>query len=67
MRLRRSELSTPGSSEKMMEKAASSGADFVFLPLASAGDVLLACGIVVELAAVMQQHARKSIPAKAGT
>lgn len=33
MRLRRSELSTPGSSEKMMTKAAASSADFVFLDL----------------------------------
>lgn len=33
MRLRRSELSTPGSSEKMMEKAAGSSADLVFLDL----------------------------------
>lgn len=33
MRLRRSELSTPGSSEKMIEKAASSSADLVFLDL----------------------------------
>jgi citrate lyase subunit beta / citryl-CoA lyase len=33
MRLRRSELSTPGSNEKMMEKAAASGADLVFLDL----------------------------------
>lgn len=36
MRLRRSELSTPGSSEKMMEKAAASDADFVFLDLEDA-------------------------------
>ncbi|HYW03356.1 MAG TPA: CoA ester lyase [Gammaproteobacteria bacterium] len=33
MRLRRSELSTPGSSEKMMAKAAGSDADLVFLDL----------------------------------
>jgi len=33
MRLRRSELSTPGSSEKMMKKAAASAADLVFLDL----------------------------------
>ena len=33
MRLRRSELSTPGSNESMMEKAAASTADFVFLDL----------------------------------
>lgn len=33
MRLRRSELSTPGSSEKMLDKAAASGADFVFCDL----------------------------------
>lgn len=33
MRLRRSELSTPGSSEKMMAKAAASNADLVFLDL----------------------------------
>ena len=33
MRLRRSELSTPGSNEAMMEKAAASNADFVFLDL----------------------------------
>jgi len=33
MRLRRSELSTPGSSEKMIEKAAASDADLVFLDL----------------------------------
>ncbi len=32
-RLRRSELSTPGSSDKMMEKAAASSADLVFLDL----------------------------------
>lgn len=32
-RLRRSELSTPGTSEKMMAKAAASGADLVFLDL----------------------------------
>lgn len=32
-RLRRSELSTPGTSEKMMEKAAASQADLVFLDL----------------------------------
>ncbi len=36
MRLRRSELSTPASSEKMMEKAAASNADFVFLDLEDA-------------------------------
>jgi citrate lyase subunit beta/citryl-CoA lyase len=33
MRLRRSELSTPGSNEKMMVKAAASAADLVFLDL----------------------------------
>jgi citrate lyase subunit beta/citryl-CoA lyase len=33
MRLRRSELSTPGSSEKMLTKAAASNADLVFLDL----------------------------------
>jgi citrate lyase subunit beta/citryl-CoA lyase len=33
MRLRRSELSTPGSSEKMLEKAAASDADLVFCDL----------------------------------
>src|SRR5204862_6742327 len=32
-RLRRSELSTPGSSEKMLAKAAASAADLVFLDL----------------------------------
>jgi len=36
VRLRRSELSTPGSSEKMLEKAAASDADFVFLDLEDA-------------------------------
>jgi citrate lyase subunit beta/citryl-CoA lyase len=36
MRLRRSELSTPGASERMMEKAAASAADFVFLDLEDA-------------------------------
>lgn len=36
MRLRRSELSTPGSSDKMLEKAPSSEADFVFLDLEDA-------------------------------
>ena len=36
MRLRRSELSTPGSSERMMEKAAASAADFVLLDLEDA-------------------------------
>ena len=36
MKLRRSELSTPGSSEKMIEKAAASAADFVFLDLEDA-------------------------------
>ncbi len=36
MRVRRSELSTPGSSEKMMEKAAASDADLVFLDLEDA-------------------------------
>lgn len=36
MRLRRSELSTPGSNEKMMEKAAAGAADFVFLDLEDA-------------------------------
>jgi len=36
MRARRSELSTPGSSEKMMEKAAASDADLVFLDLEDA-------------------------------
>ncbi|HSB88101.1 MAG TPA: CoA ester lyase [Ilumatobacteraceae bacterium] len=35
-RLRRSELSTPGSSDKMMEKAAASAADLVFLDLEDA-------------------------------
>jgi len=35
-RLRRSELSTPGSSEKMIAKAAGSDADFVFLDLEDA-------------------------------
>ena len=33
MRLRRSELSTPGSNEHMMERAAASAADLVFLDL----------------------------------
>src|SRR5207248_9864717 len=33
LRLRRSELSTPGSSERMIEKAAASAADLVFLDL----------------------------------
>jgi citrate lyase subunit beta/citryl-CoA lyase len=36
MRLRRSELSTPGSNEHMMERAAASTADFVFLDLEDA-------------------------------
>ncbi len=36
MRARRSELSTPGSNEKMMEKAAASDADMVFLDLEDA-------------------------------
>src|SRR5574341_2366046 len=36
VRLRRSELATPGSSEKMMEKAAASDADLVFLDLEDA-------------------------------
>lgn len=36
MRLRRCELSTPGSSEKMMQKAAASAADLVFLDLEDA-------------------------------
>jgi len=36
MRLRRSELSTPGSSPKMIEKAAASAADLVFLDLEDA-------------------------------
>lgn len=36
IRLRRSELSTPGSSEKMIEKAAASAADLVFLDLEDA-------------------------------
>ncbi len=36
MRLRRSELSTPGSNEKMIERAAASPADFVFLDLEDA-------------------------------
>ncbi len=36
VRLRRSELSTPGSSEKMMAKAAASDADLVFLDLEDA-------------------------------
>jgi len=36
MRLRRSELSTPGSSERMIERAAASDADFVFLDLEDA-------------------------------
>ena len=36
MRLRRSELSTPGSSEKMITKAAASDADLVFLDLEDA-------------------------------
>ena len=35
-RLRRSELSTPGSSDKMMAKAAASEADLVFLDLEDA-------------------------------
>ena len=35
-RLRRSELSTPGTSMKMMEKAAASAADLVFLDLEDA-------------------------------
>ena len=35
-RLRRSELSTPGTSPKMMAKAAESGADLVFLDLEDA-------------------------------
>ncbi|HOA95814.1 MAG TPA: CoA ester lyase, partial [Quisquiliibacterium sp.] len=32
-RLRRCQLSVPGSSEKMMEKAAALGVDYVFLDL----------------------------------
>ncbi len=36
MRLRRSELSTPGSNEEMMAKAAAGAADFVFLDLEDA-------------------------------
>ena len=36
MRLRRSELSTPGSSDRMLEKAPTSDADFVFLDLEDA-------------------------------
>ena len=36
LRLRRSELSTPGSNERMMERAAGSAADFVFLDLEDA-------------------------------
>ncbi|MER3399432.1 MAG: CoA ester lyase, partial [Chloroflexota bacterium] len=36
MRLRRSELSTPGSNERMIQKAASSSADLVFLDLEDA-------------------------------
>ncbi len=36
MRLRRSELSTPGSNETMIERAAASAADFVFLDLEDA-------------------------------
>jgi citrate lyase subunit beta/citryl-CoA lyase len=36
LRLRRSELSTPGTSEKMMTKAAGSDADLVFLDLEDA-------------------------------
>ncbi len=36
MRLRRSELSTPGSNERMLERAAASAADFVFLDLEDA-------------------------------
>jgi citrate lyase subunit beta/citryl-CoA lyase len=36
MRLRRSELSTPGSNEEMMAKAAAGSADFVFLDLEDA-------------------------------
>ena len=36
MRLRHSELSTPGSSDKMMAKAAASDADLVFLDLEDA-------------------------------
>ena len=32
-RLRRCQLSVPGSSEKMMEKAAGLGVDFIFLDL----------------------------------
>ena len=36
MRLRRSELSTPGSSDKMIAKAAASDADLVFLDLEDA-------------------------------
>src|SRR5207253_7891961 len=36
VRLRRSELATPGSSRKMIEKAAASGADLVFLDLEDA-------------------------------
>src|SRR5438270_6122456 len=36
MRLRRSELSTPGSNERMMEKAAGSEADVMFLDLEDA-------------------------------
>ena len=36
IRLRRSELSTPGSNPKMIEKAAQSAADLVFLDLEDA-------------------------------
>lgn len=51
VRLRRSELSTPGSSEKMMTKAAASDADLVFLDLEDAvapREKKRARGLVVE-------------------
>jgi citrate lyase subunit beta / citryl-CoA lyase len=51
MRLRRSELSTPGTSERMMAKAAASGADLVFLDLEDSlapGEKEAARGLVAE-------------------
>ncbi|MBE7518118.1 MAG: CoA ester lyase [Thermoflexaceae bacterium] len=56
MRLRRSELSTPGSNERMMEKAASSAADLVFLDLEDAVAPAEKVGARAKIVSALRAH-----------
>jgi Citrate lyase beta subunit len=56
MRLRRSELSTPGSNERMMEKAAASAADLVFLDLEDAVAPAEKVGARAKIVSALRAH-----------